>query len=243
MWWKKVFKHKKSPEHDLKELVEALQGALGTHLKSVVLFGSLASGEFHEEHSDVNVLIVTDLSYDILHQMSPAFRRWMDKGHVMPVLVAPPEWADFARAFPIEFHDMLDHHRVIYGEDPLTGLSVSAHYLQAQCEHELALKQLKLRQAVTMVGGQAPKLRQLLIDSWPSVLSLLRGVLRLEEKMAKLSKLEAAKRLAERVGFDPTCLEGVEGMRFRRETDNVDDIATHYLEILEKVLAYVRRKR
>ena len=48
----------KKPENKLQELVTRLQQACGENLMSVVLYGSAAREDFHEEFSDVNVLVV-----------------------------------------------------------------------------------------------------------------------------------------------------------------------------------------
>ena len=56
MWFTK----KKSSEHALKELVDALSHSLGPKLLSVILYGSSASGEFREGRSDVNVFILIE---------------------------------------------------------------------------------------------------------------------------------------------------------------------------------------
>ena len=48
----------KKPEGKLQELVTRLQQACGENLVSIVLYGSAAREDFHEEFSDVNVLVV-----------------------------------------------------------------------------------------------------------------------------------------------------------------------------------------
>ncbi len=48
----------KKPESKLQELVTRLQQACGENLLSVVLYGSAAREDFHEQFSDVNVMVV-----------------------------------------------------------------------------------------------------------------------------------------------------------------------------------------
>ena len=48
----------KKPEDKLQELVQRLQTACGDNLVSVVLYGSAAREDFHEQYSDVNLLVV-----------------------------------------------------------------------------------------------------------------------------------------------------------------------------------------
>src|SRR5438105_889317 len=116
--WPPFFKPKKDPERDLRVLTDALRSALADQLKSVIVFGSMASGEFHVERSDVNVLVVADVSFDGLGRMAPALKKWSAEGHTAPVVVGPSDLAGYARSFPIEFFDMLDHHRLLFGNNP-----------------------------------------------------------------------------------------------------------------------------
>jgi predicted nucleotidyltransferase len=241
MWWLRYFR-RKSPEKDLQKLVDGLKIALGANLKSVLVFGSLASGEFDERRSNVNVLVLLDsIDYDILHQLHPALTAWLRRGHVLPIVVSRAELAEFARAFPIEFLDMLDHHRVQFGEDPLAGLPVNRQHLRAQCEHDLSLQQLKLRQGIAAAGGNAAKVRSLLVHSLASVLTLFRAVLRLQGETRRLSKMEAARELAGRIGFDVATLGRLETLHLRRATDNLDALTKQYLAMIERVLESLRK--
>ena len=45
-------------EQDLKDLVTKLKDAAGSNLLSAILYGSAATDEFHEGHSDLNILCV-----------------------------------------------------------------------------------------------------------------------------------------------------------------------------------------
>jgi hypothetical protein len=239
MWFFK----KKRTDHALKELVDGLSQALEGRLASIVLYGSKASGEYHEGRSDVNLFIVLDnLSEETFDLMRKPVRMWLKEGHAMPVLVQKNEVSLYADALPVEFLDMQDHHKVIFGSSPLEGLRIDRSNLRAQCLQELAVKQLKLRQAMLLVKTDAKKLRHLLLDSLPSILTLYRAVLRLEAEVPKGQKIMAAKELALRAGLDGDCLERLWNNHIRRQTDNVQDVAHQYLDGIERTLAYLERK-
>src|SRR5579863_3815306 len=130
MW----FFNKKSAEHALRDLENGLQQALGPKLLSVLLYGSKASGEFHEDRSDVNVfLLLEDTSWETLSLLAKPLGSWLKAGHVMPVLVPKNELQMYANNLPIEFLDMQDHHKVLYGIYVLEGLTVDQSSLRAQC--------------------------------------------------------------------------------------------------------------
>jgi hypothetical protein len=239
----KWFKLKKSADECIQEFVGELSRALDKKLASVVLFGSKASGEYREGRSDINVFVVLeDVCWGTLQAMAPAVRRWLKAGNPMPVIVQRDEVRQSARGLPIEFLDMQDHHRVLIGTDPLRDLVIDRVHLRAQCEHELVVKQLKLRQAVTMAAGNSKRLREVLLRSLPSILSLFRAVLRLEGEVPRASKLVAAKELAKRAGFDADCLERVWDLHMRRSSDNLEDLARQYLDCIERVVSHLGRR-
>ena len=173
---------KKSAEHALTELVQSLSTALGENLVSVLIFGSKASGEYREGRSNVNVfLVLKTCSEEVLQRMAEPVRAWVRAGHPTPVFLAQSELKACADSLPVEFLDMQDHHKVLFGkEDPLQALTVDRSRLRAQCAQELSVKLLKLRQAMVLMEGDPKRLRGLLLDSLPSILTLFRAALRLE---------------------------------------------------------------
>jgi|GEM_PF-1548638 predicted nucleotidyltransferase len=239
MFWRR----RSSPEEDLSQLVESLKKALGSGLKSVTLFGSMASGDFHKEHSDLNVLIIIkDMRLEVLRLLKKPLDSWMKKGHTMPVLVEAGELPHFARSFPIEFLDMLDHHKVLFGDNPLTELAVDRVHLKSQCIHELALLQLKIRQRLALAHDNSAQLRRLIAESISSARAIFRSIARLDMDKVHLNRFEAIEYLGQQAGFDPSLLERLTELRFRRSRDNLDDITEHYLIILAKVEKYLQTK-
>ena len=65
--------------------------------------------------------------------------------------------------------------------------------------------------------------------------------MRLEEDGARLDKIKAADRLASRAGFEVSVLHRIANLRLRRGTDNINDLAAHYLELIEAALKYIRK--
>ena len=233
MWWYRFF-NKRNPEKDLNVLVESLKTLIANDLKSVILFGSYGGDEFHSQHSDVNVMVVAGMAPDVLKKMEPALERWLRRGHAAPVLVAPHELPGFARAFPIEFLDMQDRHRVLQGDDPLASLSVDRQHLRAQCEHDLALIQLRLRQS--SASGDARALRAVLFKSQTSLLTLLNAMARLEGMGPQRDRIKAAEQLAERFHWDIAVLKRLQELKHKDVRADLNDLTTQSLKLLESVL-------
>src|SRR6202040_2900964 len=101
----------------LKNLVERLHGAARDNLESVILYGSAARGDFHEAHSDLNVLcVLRSLRAGNLVRLS-ALVKWGTpiQHQPAPVFFASEELSQSADVFAIELLDMQQNHRVLYG--------------------------------------------------------------------------------------------------------------------------------
>ena len=105
-------------EKDLQELVKRLKEAAGDNLQAVVLYGSAADNEFHEEHSDLNVLCLLQRSSGAeLARLQPVGLWWSSKGHPAPLLFTLQELQHSADVFAIELLDMKQRHRMLWGEE------------------------------------------------------------------------------------------------------------------------------
>jgi hypothetical protein len=81
--------------------------------------------------------------------------------------------------FAIEFLDMQERHRVLFGPDLLADLSVGQANLRFQCEQELRGKLLRLRQSYVESAHAPSDLEQILVVAMSSLVVLARTLLRL----------------------------------------------------------------
>src|SRR5712692_11795988 len=111
-------------EHLLNQLLERLTKAYGSRMVSVVLYGSAVAGDHHQGFSDLNVLCVLDqITARDLEASESVFRWWREKKNPAPLLLTEHEVRTSTDCFAIEFHDMKQHHRILYGADVISPLS------------------------------------------------------------------------------------------------------------------------
>ena len=164
----------------LNQLVEKLQDAHGKRIRSVILYGSGATGEVHGTHSDLNVLCVLEgVTVRDLGAAESVFQWWRDKGNPAPLLLSSDEIRTSADCFPIEFHDIVDRHKVLFGDDLTHTLKIDDRFYRAQVEHELRAKYLRLRQKAAGVLHNRDLLLRLMTDSISTFCVLGRHGLRL----------------------------------------------------------------
>ncbi|MBV8072741.1 MAG: nucleotidyltransferase domain-containing protein [Acidobacteriaceae bacterium] len=153
-------------EQVLSQLVERLKAAFSDRLVAAVLYGSAVIGDWNETSSDLNVLCVLDrLTPEEIAQSEPVFRWWRERGYAPPLLLTAEEVSTSTDCFPMEFHDMKEHRRVLYGTDVIAGITVDNSFYRAQVEHELRAKQIRLRQKAAELLRNHDRLMKLLTDS------------------------------------------------------------------------------
>ena len=192
-------------QRELERLATELQGAFGGSLRSVILYGSAARGDHAGSGaSDLNVLVVLkDLSLESLEKGAKASRSWEAAGN-RPLLFFSPEWIERSRdVFPIEFSDMLDARRVVWGEDSLAGLQVSPEHLRLQAENEIKTKLIHLRTGYVRSHDDEEALGRLIAASYAPVVALCRAALRISGEPIPRAGGDAVRKAAALYGMDP----------------------------------------
>jgi len=205
---------------DLKRFVEELTGAAGAKLFSVVLYGSAARGDFHEETSDLNlILVLEDLSPPTLELLSPFIRRWIKKEHPSPRLFTPSLISESADVFPMEMLDLQSCRLVLFGRDPFAGLAVGRAHLRLQCERELRTKLMRLREAYVECHDLPEELKRLLTSSYTTFVAVFRGCLSLMGGKVPLRNAEVVEAFCKRAGLASGPFEEVDRLK-RGESSN-----------------------
>ena len=224
------------------EFVKRLREAGGANVESVILFGSAAAGDFHEGLSNLNFLCVLgDSSFQSLQALTPA-AKWWDKQKQPPSLyMTRREIERSTDVFTIELLDMQQHHRVLFGQDVLSGLHIPMDLHRVQVEYELREKLLLLRQHVVASENEG-RLWDLLLRSAPSFATLFRHALIALGDASHNAKRDAVKALSQRLGLTSSPLLQVLDVRekqLQRKGLDVRELAARYLAEVEKVTAAV----
>jgi len=232
-------------EKEINQFVSRLREAAGENLQSVILYGSAAAADFHPGHSDVNLLcILREISLPALQAIAPAVKSWTKQKQRAPLLLTREELERSADVFSIELLDMKERHRVLFGEDVLSGLRIPMHLHRAQLEYELREKLILLREHVLRAAGDEKQLWKLLTDSLSTFITLFRHALTALGATPAASKREAVQALTACIAFDASAflqlLDLREGKASHKQFD-VNDVFARYLSAVERVTAAVDR--
>lgn len=92
-------------------------------------------------------------------------RWWRGCGHISPLLMSEEEAHNSADSFPVEFRDMQERRKVLYGVDIIADLHVDPKYFRVHLEHELRAKLFRLRQQAAGVLSDDAALLKLCVES------------------------------------------------------------------------------
>jgi predicted nucleotidyltransferase len=227
-----------STESKLTELVNRLKELAGANLKSVVLYGSAARGDFQEKRSDLNVLCVLgSLEAAELRRVAPAVQWWIgQQREPAPLFFTEEELRRSSDVFAIEILDIRDAHRVLFGKDPVAAINIPMNLHRVELEHELRTTLLKLRQHFLATGNSA-ELSAVLAKSTSSVLTLFRHVLIAFDEAPPKTRQEIVARTAALGGADASAFAAA--FQIHDTGESGQDIAAAYgayLQGIEKVI-------
>lgn len=222
--------------------IDDLKSTHGSNLASVILYGSAAAGDFVPNRSDYNILIALNhITPKDLREAHACVREWNRMGHPIPVYFTVSELKNAADVFPIEFHQMTEAHKVLYGVDVLEGLNISDKFLRHQIEFELRSKLLLLRRQYIPASASVDGLKRLMGESLASFAALFRAVLLLHGITPPSTKHEIVAMTIGKLGLNGIPFEKIFNIREDNFAENLDETAANrlfgdYLIEIERVI-------
>ena len=186
------------------ELAHELERIYQERLKSVVLYGSAAGGDYSKKYSDFNIFcVLDDPSSAELARANRLIRKWIRKGNPPPHFFDPKHIETSLDVFPLEFLDIQDQHQVLLGRDPLEGISVDHKNLRHQCESELKGKLLHLRSFYVANCHRPRQIAKMMIQSFPTFLATFRGTLRLLNEKPSRDARTVVELISQKIDINP----------------------------------------
>jgi hypothetical protein len=164
----------------LKSYVKDVSKVYGSELEGVLVYGSAVRGEFLPGRSNLNVLLVVS-SYDlaVLKKYDGIHTRWSKEQVVVPLFLTTADLMSASSIFPLEYQDIHECHRVLWGQDPFVGLKIDSRHLAGEVLQVLRGNLLRLRQRLVEGRSTDEAITILLPLSITGLLPALRGLQRL----------------------------------------------------------------
>jgi hypothetical protein len=210
-----------------------LQHIFGERLQAVVAYG----------RPDVDpapcLALVRSITAADLDECAARIGAWHRAGCATPLLLTRDEFAGSLDAFPIEYGEILETHRVLYGVDPFTGLTISVEDLRRECETLVKGHLVHLRENYLECAGRQSAVAALVAEAAPAFALILRRLARLDGAPAD-TNADLSAYASRRAGLDARVVGDVLAMA-GQQSAGVDAVRVYpgYLAAVEQLWRFI----
>jgi hypothetical protein len=145
-------------------------------IDSIHMTGSALTEDFDSKRSDINsVFVLKKMDFKFLELLAPLGKKYGKKRVSAPLIMTPEYISNSLDVFPIEFLNMKLIHRTVFGEDLFEGIEISRTDLRHQCERELKVRLIGLRQGYISSSGDSKILPVSFVGSFSGYVPLFWG--------------------------------------------------------------------
>ncbi|CCY63214.1 protein containing Nucleotidyltransferase domain [Clostridium sp. CAG:967] len=203
--------------------VESLKENLGDNLRAVIAFGSQAN--VRDAKSNLNLMIVTNtLTAENLYAISKPVKKWVKAKNPLPVVMTNDEWYSSFDVYAIEYSDMKDNYKLIYGEDLVNTVNINKYYLRLQCEAELKSLLLKYKNNFLMNIRSDREMKKVLDKVIKTLLVIFRAVLRLHDCNVPYRAVDIIDSVSNYLSFNKIVLNKLAKVKYEGESCNKQEL-------------------
>src|SRR6185436_19770998 len=148
--------------------LQDLQHIFGERLLAMVGYGH------HGAEHAASLALVQSISGDDLDRCAAHAAAWHRAGCATPLLLTSDEFAGSLDAFPIEYGEILATHRLIFGVNPFSGMTIRTEDLRREIETQVKSHLVHLRENYIESRGRQADIRALVHEAAPAFLVVLR---------------------------------------------------------------------
>jgi predicted nucleotidyltransferase len=147
-------------------------------IHSIHITGSALTEDFNPNSSDINSIIVLNkMDLKFLEDFAPLGKKFGKKQVSSPLIMTPEYISSSLDVFPVEFLTIKLLHKTVFGEDIFSDLEIKKSDLRPQCERELKVRLIGLRQGYLSSLGNRKFLADGFISSFSGYIPLFRGII------------------------------------------------------------------
>ena len=183
--------------------VESLKENLGDNLRAVIAFGSQAN---------------------VRDAISKPVKKWVKAKNPLPVVMTNDEWYSSFDVYAIEYSDMKDNYKLIYGEDLVNTVNINKYYLRLQCEAELKSLLLKYKNNFLMNIRSDREMKKVLDKVIKTLLVIFRAVLRLHDCNVPYRAVDIIDSVSNYLSFNKIVLNKLAKVKYEGESCNKQEL-------------------
>lgn len=234
----------------LNKLTDELKDIFEERLASVFLYGSCAVEDCSTSFSDINLMvIIKDLCAADLKKASKSVNEFRKKGKYLPIFMDKDEWFNSCDVYAMEYSDIKERNKIIFGENLIEGLKIEKKYLRLQCEQDVKNLLIRLRQNYLVSATNKNALKNLISTTSKTFMVIFRTILRLSEIAVPIAHVDVINCFAEKIKIDGTTFDKdlfLKILEFRKDAKSIKDcdfetIIQKLIDTTNYVLKYVDR--
>lgn len=188
---------------DINLLIDNLIKIFDERLISVFMYGSKVKYDDESLNSDINIMVILDkLSGNDLMLCSKFVKKWSNKGNPLPIFMGKDEWYGSSDVYAMEYADIAESHRLLYGYNLIADISVKSADLRFQCEQETKNILMRFRQFYLENAHSPKQLKSSFEPTIKTCNAIFKTILRLNNIPVPTEKLEIIKKIQEVAGLN-----------------------------------------
>ena len=185
------------------EFVHKILENLNDNVISILVYGSAAGINYNPGVSNINIaVIVKILDFSVLKSNLNLIKSARRHKIATPLFLTKEYILNALDVFPVEFSEIKEQHKVIYGEDIFKDLDIPLKDVRLLCEQQIKGKLLHLRQAYLDTGSNPSVLKNLLLIALSDLIPIFRQLIILKGQKPVEQKDEMLGQLAKEFSLD-----------------------------------------
>lgn len=212
---------------NLETFLENLKLNLGENLAAVIAFGSQANVD--NAKNNINLMIVTnELNAENLYAVSKSVKKWVKSGNPLPVIMNKDEWFASFDVYAIEYAEIKDNYRIIYGEDLVKTININKYNLRMECESEIKNLLLKYKNNFLMNIQSDSEMKKVLNNVIKTALVVFRSILRLHDKPVPYRAVDTIEEVSRYITFTKPVFTKIAKVRYEKDSYTKEEL--RYIE-------------
>jgi len=150
----------------------------GREQMSLTLFGRAVTEWFNPDRDAIrSVVVVPRIDLTLLRRFAEHGPRLGAQRVVAPLMMTPAYITESLDTFALELIEIVQQHVTVIGEDRFSDLTFDDDDVRLQCERELKVLAIGMRQGLLAAGGRTRSLAELEVGTAHNLLRTLRGML------------------------------------------------------------------
>jgi hypothetical protein len=208
-------------------------------IHSIYVTGTAITDDFVPKVSDVNsIFVLKEMDLKFLELIAPLGKKYGKSKVAAPLIMTPKYIENSLDVFPIEFLNFKLIHAVVFGEDVFENIEIKRADLRHQCERELKVKLIWLRQGYISSVGDRKILTEGFVNTISGYIPLFRGIIVLLQREPPIRQIDVISTLAEVSGVNTEVFSKVLRQKHERTKLSLDELNTifeEYYSAIEKL--------